>query len=81
MPSADKREGLKVPRDAVIDKFGQNVIWLAKDSAAKMVPVQVIGYDEMSVAVAGPGLEDGDIVVVKGNERLREGQPVRLGNK
>ena len=81
MPSADKREGLKVPRDAVIDKFGQNVIWLAKDSAAKMVPVQVIGYDEMSVAVAGPGLEDGDMVVVKGNERLREGQPVRIGNK
>ena len=80
VPSAVKREGLKVPRDAVIDKFGQNVIWLAKDSAAKMVPVQVIGYDGMSVAVAGPGLADGDMVVVKGNERLREGQSVRIGN-
>jgi len=80
VPSAEKREGLKVPRDAVIDKFGQNVIWLAKDSAAKMIPVQVIGYDGMHVAVAGPGLAEGDMVVVKGNERLREGQPVRIGN-
>ena len=81
VPSAEKREGLKVPRDAVIDKFGKNVIWLAKDAAAKMVPVQVVGYDGMSVAVAGPGLADGDMVVVKGNERLREGQQVRIGNK
>jgi RND family efflux transporter MFP subunit len=81
IPSAEKRQGLKVPRDAVIDKFGQNVIWLAKDSAAKMVPVQVVGYDGMFVVVAGAGLADGDNVVVKGNERLREGQPVRIGNK
>lgn len=81
LPSEAKRTGLKVPRDALIDKFGQNVIWLAKGSAAKMVPVQVIGYDGMNVGVAGAGLETGDMVVVKGNERLREGQPVRIGNK
>ncbi len=80
VPSAEKRTGLKVPRDALIDRFGQNVIWLAKDSAAKMVPVQVIGYDSMHVGVTGPGLEAGDMVIVKGNERLREGQPVRIGN-
>jgi RND family efflux transporter MFP subunit len=80
VPSAEKREGLKVPRDAVIDRFGQNVIWLAKDSIAKMVVVQVIGYDGMYVGVAGEGLADGDMVVVKGNERLREGQSVRIGN-
>jgi RND family efflux transporter MFP subunit len=81
LPSEAKRTGLKVPRDALIDKFGQNVIWLAKGSAAKMVPVQVIGYDGMNVGVAGAGLETGDMVVVKGNERLREGQPIRIGNK
>ena len=69
-----------MPRDAVIDRFGQNVIWLAKDSIAKMVVVQVIGYDGMYVGVAGEGLADGDMVVVKGNERLREGQSVRIGN-
>jgi RND family efflux transporter MFP subunit len=80
VPSAEKRQGLKVPRDAVIDRFGQNVIWLAKDSTAKMVSVQVVGYDGMYVGVAGEGLADGDMVVVKGNERLREGQPVRIGN-
>ena len=81
VPSAEKRSGLKVPRDALLDRFGQNVIWVVKDSTAKMVPVQVIGYDGMQVGIAGPGLEGGDLVVTKGNERLREGQPVMVGNK
>lgn len=81
MPSAAKREGLKVPRDALLDRFGQNVIWLVQDSAAKMVPVQVIGYDGMHVGLSGPGLAAGDTVVVKGNERLREGQPVKTGSR
>ena len=80
IPSAEKMKGLKVPRDAVIDKFGQNVIWLAKDATARMVPVQVIGYDGMYVGVAGKDLAEGDMVVVKGNERLREGQPVKIDN-
>jgi multidrug efflux pump subunit AcrA (membrane-fusion protein) len=81
MPAAEKREGLKVPRDALLDKAGQNVVWLVKDSTARMVPVQVTGYDGMYVGLTGPGLENGDMVVVKGNERLREGQPVTVGNK
>ena len=81
VPSAEKSAGLKVPRDALIDKFGQNVIWLVKDSTAKMAPVQVTGYEGMYVGIAGAGLEVGGTVVVKGNERLREGQPVRIGNK
>lgn len=81
VPSAEKRAGLKVDRDALIDKFGQNVIWLVKDNTAKMVPVQVIGYEGMHVGIEGAGLEQGDMVVVKGNERLREGQPVMIGNK
>jgi len=81
VPSSEKRAGLKVPRDALLDRFGQNVIWVVKDSTAKMVPVQVIGYDGMQVGIAGPGLENGDTVVIKGNERLREGQPVMIGNK
>lgn len=81
VPSAAKRASLSVPRDAVIDKFGQNVIWLVKDSAAKMVPVEVLGYDGMHVGITGPGLAEGDAVVVKGNERLRDGQPVMTANK
>lgn len=81
IPSAAKIAGLKAPRDAVLDKSGQNVIWLVRDSAARMVPVQVTGYEGMHVGITGAGLAAGDMVVVKGNERLREGQAVMVGNK
>lgn len=80
MPSEEKRTSLKVPRDALIDRFGQNVIWLVKDSSAKMIPVQVVGYEGMEVGLTGLGLAPGDMVIVKGNERLREGQPLVIGN-
>jgi RND family efflux transporter MFP subunit len=80
VPAGARQEGLKVPRDAVIDRSGQDVIWLARDGAAKMVPVQVTGYDSMQVGVAAADLAEGALVVVKGNERLREGQPLRIGN-
>ena len=81
IPSAEKMDGLKAPRDALLDRFGQNIVWLVKDSTAKMVPVQVTGYDGMFVGIVGAGLENGDMVVIKGNERLREGQAVTIGNK
>jgi hypothetical protein len=37
-----------------------------------------MGYQGMQVAVTGAGLEAGQQVVVKGNERIRDGQPVRF---
>jgi RND family efflux transporter MFP subunit len=78
LPNGPKIEGLLVPRDAVIKQFGQDVIFLAADGAAKMLPVQIRGYQGMQVAVEGPGIEAGAQVVVKGNERIRDGAPIRF---
>lgn len=78
VPSDRKKKGLIVPRDAVIDKDGRTVVFLAADGAAKMVPVTVTGHDGLDTGVTGPGLEAGLTVVVKGNERLRDGQPIRV---
>lgn len=78
LPSDKKSKGFVVPRDAVIDKFGRSVVFLVQEGAAAMVPVTVTGYDGLSTGVTGPGLKAGLSVVVKGNERLRDGQPVRI---
>ena len=77
VPSDRKSKGLVVPRDAVIDKFGRRVVFLVREGTAAMVPVTVTGHDGLSTGVTGPGLKAGLSVVVKGNERLRDGQPVR----
>jgi membrane fusion protein (multidrug efflux system) len=76
LPVAEKKQSLVVPRDAVINLFGSTVVFAVVDSKAKMVPVKVLGYEETMAGVNANGLEEGMKVVVKGNERLRDGQPV-----
>lgn len=78
VPAAAKRQGLLVPRDAVTSKFGQSVVFVVAESKAKMVPVQVFGYEGLKAGVSGEGLEAGQQVVVDGNERLMDGQAVMV---
>ena len=78
LPNGPKLEGLLVPRDAVIKQMGRDIVFLAAEGKAKMIPVQILGYQGMQVAVEGPGLTAEAQVVVKGNERIRDGAPIRF---
>ena len=80
LPVAEKKEALIVPRDALITMFGKTVIFAVMDSKAKMIPVEVIGYEDAMAGVNASGLEEGMKVVIKGNERLRDGQGVSLAD-
>lgn len=81
LPRDKKQDSLMVPRDAVIKRFGQNVIFLDVDGIASMMPVQIVGYTKESVAVKAQGLKEGAKVVVKGNERIFPKQPIKSLNK
>lgn len=76
LPTGEIKKTLIVPRDAVISQFGRTVVFLAQDSKATMLPVQVIGFEGLDAGVASPGLKEGMLVIVEGNERLRNGQDV-----
>ncbi len=76
LPTAKSVNTLIVPRDAVISKFGQNVVFAASDSRARMIPVKVIGYSGLDAGVESNELKAGMLVVVEGNERLRDEQAV-----
>jgi RND family efflux transporter MFP subunit len=76
LPQGKRKKSLLVKRDAVITKFGKDVLFAAVDGKAVMVPVKVVGYEGMTVGVAAEGLKEGMKVVVKGNERLRDGQAI-----
>lgn len=80
LPTASRQESLLVPRDALVEKFGKNVVFVVEESKAKMVPVAVQGYSGLLVGIAGPGLEAGQQVVVKGNERLFGGEQLNIRN-
>ena len=78
LPNGLKQQSLLVPRDAVIKQFGQDVLFVAIEGKAKMIPIQISGYQETQTAVSGSGLTEGMQVVVKGNERIRDGQAIRF---
>ena len=78
LPVGPKRETLMAPRDAVIKKRGRQVVFLLADGKAKMVPITVTGYDGSRVGIQGKELSAGAQVVVKGNERIRNGQAVKV---
>ncbi len=78
LPIDAKKKVFIVPRDAVMTVFGNTVVYVVNDSKAMMITVMIVGYDGMIAGIQGQGLIEGMQVVVKGNERLREGQEVTV---
>lgn len=76
LPVGKNRKSLIVPRDAVITAPGNTVVFAVVDSKARIIPVVVTGYDGMMAWVDSKALHEGMKVVIKGNERLRDSQPV-----
>jgi multidrug efflux pump subunit AcrA (membrane-fusion protein) len=81
LPRDRKVEALVVPRDAVIVKFGQNVVFVNNDGKAMMLPVQIINFLGNEVAIGAQGLMPGMDVVSKGNERIFPNMPIKPINK
>ena len=81
LPNGPKLDSLLVPRDAVLKQFGKQIIFLAVEGKAKQVAVRVNGYQGMQVAIEAPELAAAQQVVIKGNERIRDGQAIRFSNE
>lgn len=71
------RKALLVPKDALVNRGEDAVVFAVQDGTAKEVRVRVKGYHGDRAEIAGR-LNDGDQVVIRGNERLRDGQPVQV---
>ena len=76
LPRRNHSNSLLVPRDAVIKRFGQDVIFTIIDDKAKMIPVKVLLYQGTQVAVQAEDLTAQMRVIVKGNERIFPDQAV-----
>jgi RND family efflux transporter MFP subunit len=79
--NAERSAGVSVPRDAVILRQAATYVYrVAKGNTAERVPVTVGAGRGESVAVVGD-LRAGDLVVVRGGERLQPGQAVTVTNE
>jgi RND family efflux transporter MFP subunit len=71
------KSALLVQKDAVVPAGDNKMVFTIKDGKAFPVMVKVLGYYDGNAAVEGD-LKPGDKVVIRGNERLRPGQPVMV---
>lgn len=76
-----KSEALVINRDAVIKRFDMDVVFAVVENKAVMIPVKIITYSGMDVAIEANGLADGMQLVTKGNERIFPDMPVQILNK
>ena len=78
LPAARQSAGLMVPRDAVIVRAdGAHVFRVGKGDVAERIAVRDGTGESEQVEITG-SLAAGDRVVVRGGERLRAGQPVKI---
>jgi len=78
LPVGQKIDTLFVPRDALLNMSGKTVIVAVVDSKAMIIPTKVVGYQGMKAGINAEKISEGMKVVVKGNERLRDGQSVTI---
>lgn len=78
VPTADTRQVLAVPRDAlVLRREGTSVYVVESDGTARRVQVRPGSGDGPYVEVNGE-VRPGDRVIIRGNERLQPGQSVEV---
>ncbi len=73
----EQRDALLVPKDAIVSQGSRQIVFAVRDGKAIPVPIQRSAFYEGFAVVKG-ALQPGEQVVVRGNERLRPAQPVRL---
>ena len=78
LPAGRGRAVLTVHKDAIVRKQGQAFVYVAKDGQAQIRQVQLGQAVGGRLEVLG-GVGPGEVVVVRGNERLRPGQPIAVG--
>jgi RND family efflux transporter MFP subunit len=75
VPTGAPRVAVSVHKDAVVNRGGTNLVYVVIDG--KAVPRKVeLGESYGSRFEVLSGLRPGELVVTRGNERLRPGQPV-----
>lgn len=77
-----EQEALQLPRDAIIQyPDGRNTVWIItkKDDSFIASEQQIqIGRSVSGNVIIRKGINPGSVVVIRGNERLQQGQPVKI---
>jgi RND family efflux transporter MFP subunit len=76
LPIGDNANVVTVHKDAVLIKNGKKIVFVFKKGIANMQTTK-LGRAVGNRFEVLAGLQPGDLVVVRGNERLRPGEPIK----
>ncbi len=74
----ERHEGLGVPRDAVLERAGQSVVFVVEEARARMVPVRAGAASKGWIEIDESALEAGAMVVSAGQYMLNDGASVNV---
>ena len=77
VPIAEPRDALTVHKDAVIQGANGAIVYVAENGVVRLQPVRLGEAVGSRLEVLG-GLQDGEQVVVRGNERLTPGARIQI---
>ena len=78
LPSSTPVTAVAVPRDALVERGGQTFVYkVMEDGTAKQLDAQIRSTVGLWVALAN-GVDAGDAVIVRGAERLMDGQAIEV---
>ncbi|MEM7503289.1 MAG: efflux RND transporter periplasmic adaptor subunit [Pseudomonadota bacterium] len=78
LPSSSPVTAVAVPRDALIERSGQTLIYkVSDDGIATQLNAKIQSTVGLWVGIA-EGIDAGDVVIVRGGERLADGQQVEI---
>ncbi|MFE8071881.1 efflux RND transporter periplasmic adaptor subunit [Marinobacteraceae bacterium S3BR75-40.1] len=76
------REAVVIPRDGLMRQpSGRTLVWVIDDEGEQLLAHErrvTVGTAFGDLVAITEGLEAGERIVIRGNNRLREGQPVRI---
>ncbi len=74
-------KSLAVSKDAIVRQGARTMIYTVADGKAAPMPVRTSSTDGEMIAIDGQGLSLGMPVIVRGNERVFPGSPVRVAGE
>ena len=73
----EKPQTLLIPREAILEAGSEMFVFVAEENKARRKPV-TIGYEQEQMVEVLQGLKEGDQVVIKGQQMIKEGSSVRV---
>ncbi len=77
IPLGARKDVLTVHKDAIIKRGGKSLVFVVRNEKAEARPIRLGESSGPRIEVRS-GLKAGDLVIVRGNERLRPGAQVRI---